>query len=195
MTQNTNLNWQRDDFTYITEPFENDLLNRKPLAEHLTRYIDRLQVGAVLALDARWGEGKTWFVIHWQKYLEQTAIPHKVIYINAFAQDHIDDPFLLIAAELRAIIAPDLSAQKRFTEKVMQVGKVLAPAAYKAAVSTGVKWALGINDGGDKLEKLQEQLIDAASEQVGLWVENQIKEHENNKNAFVESTCQCNTSS
>ena len=185
MTQNTGLKWQRDDFANITEPFENDLLNRKPLAEHLTRYIDRLQVGAVLALDARWGEGKTWFVMHWQKYLEQTAIPHKVLYINAFAQDHIDDPFLLIAAELRAVIAQDLSAQKRFTEKVMQVGKVLAPAAYKAAVSTGAKWAMGINDGGDKLEKLQEQLIDAASEQVGLWVEKQIKEHENNKNAFA----------
>ena len=185
MEQSSGLNWQRDDFANITEPFENDLLNRKPLAEHLTRYIDRLQVGAVLALDARWGEGKTWFVMHWQKYLEQTESPHKVIYINAFAQDHIDDPFLLIAAELRAIIAQDLSAQKRFTEKVMQVGKVLAPAAYKAAVSTSVKWAMGINDGSDKLEKLQEQLIDAASEQVGLWVENQIKEHENNKNAFA----------
>ena len=174
MTQNTGLNWQRDDFADITNPFENDLLNRKPLAEHLTRYIDRLQVGAVLALDARWGEGKTWFVMHWQKYLEQTAIPHKVIYINAFAQDHIDDPFLLIAAELRAVIAQDLPAQKRFTEKVMQVGKVLAPAAYKAAISTGAKWTMGINDGSDKLEKLQEQLIDATSEQVGLWVENQI---------------------
>ena len=185
MEQSTDLKWQRDDFTDITEPFENDLLNRKPLAEHLTRYIDRLQVGAVLALDARWGEGKTWFVMHWQKYLEQTAIPHKVIYINAFAQDHIDDPFLLIAAELRAIIAQDLSAQKRFTEKVMQVSKVLAPAAYKAAISTGVKWVMDINDGGDKLEKLQEKLIDAASEQVGLWVEKQIKEHENNKNAFA----------
>ena len=123
--------------------------------------------------------------MHWQKYLEQTERPHKVIYINAFAQDHIDDPFLLIAAELRAIIAQDLPAQKRFTEKVMQVGKVLAPAAYKAAISTGAKWTMGINDGSDKWEKLQEQLIDAASEQVGLWVENQIKEHENNKNAFA----------
>ena len=185
MTQNTGLKWQRDDFANITEPFENDLLNRKPLAEHLTRYIDRLQVGAVLALDARWGEGKTWFVMHWQKYLEQTAIPHKVIYINAFAQDYIDDPFLLIAAELRAVIAQDLPAQKRFTEKAMQVGKVLTPVAYKAAVNVGAKWIMGINDGSDKLEKLQEQLIDATSEQVGLWVENQIKEHENNKNAFA----------
>lgn len=186
MEQSTGLKWQRDDFANITEPFKDDLLNRKPLAEHLTRYIDRLQVGAVLALDARWGEGKTWFVMHWQKYLEQTAIPHKVIYINAFAQDHIDDPFLLIAAELRAIIAQDLPAQKRFTEKVMQVGKVLAPAAYKAAISTGAKWTMGINDGSDKWEKLQEQLIDATSEQVGLWVENQIKEHENNKNVITE---------
>ena len=55
MEQRADLKWQRDDFTNITEPFENDLLTRKPLAEHLTRYIDRLQVGAVLALDARWG--------------------------------------------------------------------------------------------------------------------------------------------
>ncbi|UOO89990.1 KAP family NTPase [Vitreoscilla massiliensis] len=186
MAQTDDLNWQRDDLSNITEPFEHDLLNRKPLAEHLTRYIDRLKVGAVLALDARWGEGKTWFVMHWQKHLEQTTAPHKVIYINAFAQDHIDDPFLLIAAELRAVIAHDVPAQKKFTQKIMAVGKVLAPTAYKAAVSTSVKWITGINDGSDKLEKLQEQLIDATSEQVGLWVENQIKEHENNKNAITE---------
>ena len=55
MEQNPSLNWPRDDFTDIKTPFEKDLLNRKPLAEHLTRYIDRLQVGAVLALDARRG--------------------------------------------------------------------------------------------------------------------------------------------
>ncbi len=42
------------------QAFESDLLGRKKLADQLTSYLDRLKVGAVLAIDAPWGEGKTW---------------------------------------------------------------------------------------------------------------------------------------
>lgn len=180
------LNWIRDDYDHIEKPFKNDLLQRKPLAIHLTSYIDRLQVGAVLALDARWGEGKTWFVKNWKDYLEQTDIPHKTIYINAFSQDYIDDPFLLIAAEIRNTISGDETLKKKLTTKIMAVGKALAPSFYKGSVSTGAKWLMGINDGADKLEQLQEKLVDATSDEIGLWIEKQIKEHENNKNAIAE---------
>jgi hypothetical protein len=42
-------------------PFFGDLLSRQHLAASLTLYLDRLKAGAVLAIDAEWGEGKTWF--------------------------------------------------------------------------------------------------------------------------------------
>lgn len=60
------INWQKDNFENIQTAWEGDLWDRRHLGEQLTNYVDRLQCGAVLALDARWGEGKTWFVRHWQ---------------------------------------------------------------------------------------------------------------------------------
>lgn len=53
--------------------FVGDLLGREKLAGRLTGYLDRLRVGAVLAIDAPWGEGKTWFGLNWAKHLESEA--------------------------------------------------------------------------------------------------------------------------
>ena len=98
MTDTNQLNWQRTNLENIETAWEDDLWDRKRLGIQLTNYVDRLQCGAVLALDARWGEGKTWFVRHWQKHLEDEN--HNVIYLDAFANDYLDDPFLTIAAEI-----------------------------------------------------------------------------------------------
>ena len=68
MTEQNQLNWQRDNFESIEEAWQGDLWDRQRLGEQLTNYVGRLNCGAVLALDARWGEGKTWFVRHWQKH-------------------------------------------------------------------------------------------------------------------------------
>ncbi len=52
-----------------------------------------------------WGEGKTWFVRHWQKHLEDEN--HNVIYLDAFANDYLDDPFLVISSEITSCLAKD----------------------------------------------------------------------------------------
>lgn len=54
MTPNLPLALPADSFENINEPFEGDLLERKPLAERLTGYLDRLRCGAALAIDAPW---------------------------------------------------------------------------------------------------------------------------------------------
>ncbi len=181
MTQNTGLNWQRDDFTDITNSFENDLLNRAPLAEHLTRYIDRLQVGAVLALDARWGEGKTWFVRLWKAYLEQTEIPHNVIYLNAFAQDYVDDPFMVLSAEITHAFDnanPDDALIKTFKESATSVAKALLPELPKLLLSLGMT-LMGAGYLGKTLESIGSTVkgtIDSTKEFYGEEVFDGISE-------------------
>lgn len=54
MTEIKQLNWQRDNLENIQDAWEGDLWDRKGLGIQLTNYVDRLQCGAVLALDARW---------------------------------------------------------------------------------------------------------------------------------------------
>ena len=80
MTDKTQLNWNRTNLENIQTAWEGDLWDRERLGNQLTNYVDRLNCGAVLALDARWGEGKTWFVRNWQKHLEDDK--HNVIYLN-----------------------------------------------------------------------------------------------------------------
>ena len=70
--------------------FDGDKLGRKELGERLTGYIDRLREGSVLAIDAPWGEGKTWFGRNWAKHLKEKE--HKVVFIDAFEQDYMEDP-------------------------------------------------------------------------------------------------------
>ncbi|MBR7717927.1 KAP family P-loop NTPase fold protein [Acinetobacter nosocomialis] len=105
------LRWIKDNDD-IQEPFENDLWNRTNLADQLENYISRIKVGATVAIDAEWGAGKSWFVKHWKARLVQKEF--KVIYLNAFTQDYIEDPFLTIAME----IANVLEAEQKDIEKI-----------------------------------------------------------------------------
>ncbi|WP_171460829.1 KAP family P-loop NTPase fold protein [Vitreoscilla sp. C1] len=136
------MNLQKDaDYENIVTPFGDDLLGRETLAKHLTGYIDRLKIGAVLAIDAPWGEGKTYFVRHWKKYLEKEDNPHNVIYLNAFAQDYLDDPFMVLAAEIsHAFEQVDSSNElvKTFKKQTIDAAKALLPEMPKLLFSLGM---------------------------------------------------------
>jgi len=90
----------KDNYTNIDSAFSGDLWEREKLAVHLTDYIARLKIGATIAIDAEWGSGKTWFVNHWKMYLEDQSFD--VVYLDAFKNDYLEDPFLVIASEIAA---------------------------------------------------------------------------------------------
>lgn len=75
MSGSPQLTLPSDRWDTITTPFEGDMLDRRLLAEQLTGYLDRLRHGAVIALDAPWGEGKTWFARHWAVMLKDSESP------------------------------------------------------------------------------------------------------------------------
>ena len=54
MTDTNQLNWQRTNLENIETAWDSDLWDRKRLGIQLTSYVDRLQCGAVLALDICW---------------------------------------------------------------------------------------------------------------------------------------------
>ena len=78
--------------------FDNDLLNRKDFGERMVGLVRSASTGVVLALDAPWGEGKTTFVKMWQRMLDDQKIP--CVYLDAFEQDQVDDPFLPLVATI-----------------------------------------------------------------------------------------------
>lgn len=184
MTEIKQLNWQRDNFENIEKAWEGDLWERKRLGIQLTNYVDRLQCGAVLALDARWGEGKTWFVRHWQKHLENEN--HNVIYLDAFANDYLDDPFLTIAAEISQAFkgSNEIDAEEigDFNSKTASVLISLASIIPMIAARAGLHMiGLGaLGEAAQQTYKEGKELYDLASDQITEKVKEKIEEKINN---------------
>jgi predicted KAP-like P-loop ATPase len=115
----------RDDYTNIEKAFDGDLWKRKELGNRLTEYVSRLKIGATIAIDAEWGSGKTWFVNHWKKQLEDGKFD--VIYLDAFANDYLEDPFLTISMEIANKINVDPALVRKFKEKLTSVYHSILP--------------------------------------------------------------------
>lgn len=79
-------------------PFENDILERKSIADVLTQMIENSDTGFTLSLNASWGNGKTTFVNMWKAHLESQN--YRTIYINAWEQDYLQDPFSIIISTI-----------------------------------------------------------------------------------------------
>ena len=176
---NNQLNWAKDNFENIETAWEGDLWDRRRLGEQLTNYVDRLNCGAVLGLDARWGEGKTWFVRHWAKHLDETQ--HNVIYLDAFANDYLDDPFLTIAAEISQTFKEskeiDDNEIKDFNAKTASVLISLAAVIPIIAAKAGMHW-IGLGGAGEAFKEVYEEgkaLYDTASEEIAAKVKEKIE--------------------
>ena len=173
------INWQKDNFENIQTAWEGDLWDRRRLGEQLTNYVDRLQCGAVLALDARWGEGKTWFVRHWAKHLDDTK--HNVIYLDAFANDYLDDPFLTIAAEISQAFKDSdeigIEEINDFNSKTASVLISLAAVIPMIAAKAGMHW-IGLGGAGEAIQEVYKQgqdVFDTASDEIASKVKEQIE--------------------
>ena len=160
------------------QAFEGDLLNRKELAVKLTGYLDRLREGAVLAIDAPWGEGKTWFGRNWEQYLKDEG--HKVVFIDAFEQDYVEDPFLLLAAEIAEVIG-DEDSTKEFRKMATGVMKAMVPIGTKALINIMGRVVLSSDISKDiekGLKAASGETVDAAGKLIEEKINNHAQEKE-----------------
>src|SRR5690554_6296690 len=107
------------------EAFEQDALGRSDFGQSLLNLVSQSSDELVISLDGKWGEGKTTFVRMWQGMLTQAQIPN--VYIDAFANDYIDDAFIAVASAITTYIDensvnPDEKKSKEFMEKAKHVG-------------------------------------------------------------------------
>ena len=125
MADDSTINLLKDSSEQIETPFEGDLWNRQNLANRLENYISRITIGATIAIDAEWGAGKSWFVRHWQAQLKNNDF--KVIYLNAFAQDYIDDPFLTISMEINNCLNQDKTIAESLKDTIANAYRAILP--------------------------------------------------------------------
>ncbi|MDE2836550.1 MAG: P-loop NTPase fold protein [Chloroflexota bacterium] len=79
-------------------PFENDLLERGPAIESLTRIVESADSPYVISVDAEWGAGKTAFLKMWSQHLRNQGF--HVLHFNAWETDFANSPFQALSGEL-----------------------------------------------------------------------------------------------
>lgn len=145
-------------------PWADDRLNRKADGEHLIkvlkeRYEARKAAGIgsyILNIDASWGQGKTFFLENLAAQLRQD---HVVGMVNAWQDDHANDPLITVMAAIEEALDPFLDkepkARTAFNKGKQALG-IVAVEATKQMAYHAVKLTTGIG-----IAKIAEQVREA----------------------------------
>ena len=101
-----------------TNPWNKDVLNRKPYADFLTAYLmskfkastSKPKASFTLALDAQWGLGKSFFITNWSADLAHAEKPHPTFVFDAWQADHTADPLIAFMAAFKAALDERINA-------------------------------------------------------------------------------------
>lgn len=162
---------------------EKDIFKRMTFGDGLTNLVSVADDPLVIMLDSPWGTGKTTFIKMWAGYLRKNGFP--VIYFDAFQNDHVDDGFLAIAAEVirlsQALKKTKTTAHKNFMKKAARVGGILLRTSAKLGVKAATLGAIDATD-LDALKSVADDIAKEASTKADDYLENLLKlqsqEHE-----------------
>lgn len=154
-----------------SNPFENCKLGREVYAENLTEIINTYSNGFVLAIDNKWGAGKTTFIKMWEAKLRSSK--YKTVYFNSWENDLEVDPFVGIMAELKNIGV----GEPTFEDLVLKAGEISTkalPILLKGVISKFI---------GDGTLK---EMLELISEESSDFLKGQIDSYSNRKESISE---------
>ena len=105
-------------------PFQNDLLDRRPYIETLTNLLGTLEGSCVFSLDSKWGGGKTTFLNMWAAHLRNED--YSVAQFNAWETDFTGDPFVALSSKLYEHFSERADDDQTKVERYMQAAKKFA---------------------------------------------------------------------
>lgn len=109
------------------DPYNGDLLDRKMCGEVLEGLAKTFSSGCVIALDGKWGTGKTTFVRMWGEYMKKNG--YTVLSFNAWESDFVLDPLVCLIAEFKkeTVVAGKDNVEK-LTKAVAKISFAMLPA-------------------------------------------------------------------
>ena len=150
-------------------PFKNCKLGRKQYAETLTKLLGNYNEGFVLAINSKWGTGKTTFVKMWEKQLQLED--YKTLYFNAWSNDFEPNPLISIISEFDSIAK---TSSKGTFKKLVKSGAIIAknvmPQLLKAFLSRYINSDIALN--------LTENISKSATEIFEDEIDNYAKKKE-----------------
>ncbi|QDC01730.1 P-loop NTPase fold protein [Mesorhizobium sp. 8] len=193
------------DTEQATDPLDtiwgDDLIGRRGDAKFLQEFLcgkiaDRKrlrQTGSyVLNIDAEWGAGKSFFLDRFARQLEHSG--HVVARVNAWRDDHLDDPFIAILSSIDEALKPFVKKDGKLLDAWRGVKQNAIPVAGKLGaglLKTVVKRYVGKEaldavedlmtdsvgfdeDGVDGERSASEQIIEGAVSETIVQIESVI---------------------
>jgi hypothetical protein len=160
----------------VNDPWAGDLLNRRIDADFLMKFLlsrieERGQRGVtrsyVLNLDAPYGHGKSYFLEHFEKQVATEG--YLVARVNAWRDDHADDPLLSVIAAIDEAVSPHIQHSenaKKSWLSIKRTGSAIALAAIKGAAIQWMKKGIG-----EGYEAALDVVGDASEEELSKAVE------------------------
>lgn len=155
------------------EPFKSDLLNRKGEILNLSLLASNINSPAVIAIDSRWGTGKTTFIKLWEQHLKIEKAPS--LYFNAWETDFSDDPLISFLGEMNEGLKNLIGTSKKTREaweKTKAAGRQIARRGIPALIRVGTA---GIVD-TDKI--IEDEIVNIAGSLAGDALENYLQQKE-----------------
>ncbi len=155
-----------------TEPFVNCKLERKKYAEVLTTIVESYADGFVLAINNKWGTGKTTFVKMWQQNLINEGF--QTLYFNAWENDFQKEVIIALLSELSELRSKSEAKFQNVVEKGAAFLKKIVPAVAKGVASKAI--------GNDAVT----EIIGAVTEFTTEELESEIKNFAKGKEGILE---------
>lgn len=158
-------------------PFENDLLKREPEILNLTVLLQHVPPPFVLAVNGRWGAGKTTFINRWAAHLRKERF--LVLNFNAWTTDFSEDPLVAFLGEMNQGLSEYLTQnekRKEVWEKCKQAAGELVRRGIPLAVRIGTNGLLSGSEG------IRDEAVDA----LGDAATDAVQAYEKTKSAISE---------
>ena len=149
---------QDSDVVLYETGFDDDILERNLISKQLSDLVDSIENPIVLALDDRWGSGKTYFIKRWvAAHKNENGGSAVTVYFDAFESDYLSDPLVSIIAAI----------SERIPKKQQTTLKKWKTVATKLAKPTfGIALSVATFSAKQHLDEIGDVLADAASSEV-----------------------------
>lgn len=166
---------------------KNDIFYRKPLFELIMRFVNNSpDSGLVLAIDDKWGNGKTTFLKMMSAEINNNENSDvNVIYYDAFENDYHTDPFVSLASEIYQTLDNEKSKFKNVKESFVNAGKKVGANLLKGGVNYAVTSITGGLLSGSSLEAAKDKIASSISDPLEKYVEEKLKSGKNEKDDLV----------
>lgn len=146
---------QDNDVILYETGFDGDILDRSVISKRLSDLLEKMETPLVIALDDKWGSGKTYFLKRWvTAHAKENGGQAVTVYFDAFESDYLSDPLVAITTAVSDRI-PERA--KSTVKKWRTVASKLAKPAFGIALSMAT---LGAKQ---YLDEIGDVIADAAS--------------------------------